>query len=76
MQACGYTGKFNTCGVLGVEHYGKQSDGFCLTVVLQALSQELEKRSPYQWIVVTETQTARTLKKAIYSDLGCARLDT
>jgi hypothetical protein len=37
MQACGYKGEYKICGVLGVEHFGKKTDGFCITVLLQAL---------------------------------------
>lgn len=61
--------------MLGVEHCGKASDGFCLTVVLQALSLTLSKDAQYQWTVVTDDQIVQALKKAVYSDLGCAKLD-
>ena len=51
------------------------SDGFCLTLVLQALSQELDKDSPYKWTTVIDVQVAQVLKKAIHDNLGCAKIN-
>ena len=78
MQVCGYKGEYKICGVLGVEHFGKKSDGFCITVLLQALSTELGKTgkgSPYQWTAVTDAPTAHILRNAVSSDFGCAWFD-
>jgi hypothetical protein len=70
IQACGYKGEFKVRGVLGVEHFGKKADGFCITLLLQALSKELGKTgkgSSYQW---TDAPTALGLKNAVLTDFG------
>ena len=62
--------------MLGVEHCGKVADGYCLSLVIQALTQDpLDKESRYQWTNVTDTHIAQTLKKAVYGDFGCVKLD-
>ena len=67
MQVCGYKGEYKICGVLGVEHFGKKSDGFCITVLLQALSTELGKTGEgyagltYRWTAVTDAPTTHYL---------------
>ena len=64
--------------MLGVEHFGKKSDGFCITLLLQALSTELGKTgkgSTHQWTAVTDAQTAHSLQKAVFSNFGCAWFD-
>ena len=73
-------GKFKICGVLGVEHFGKQSDGFCLTLLLQALSKPDErsasgKGSLFQWTAVTDATIAQRLHESILNDFGCAMFD-
>ena len=78
MQACGYKGEYKICGVLGAEHFGKKSDGFCITLLLQALSSELGKSgkgSSYQWTVVSDAQTAHSLQEATLRNFGCAWFD-
>lgn len=78
MQACGYEGEYKICGVLSAEHFGKKSDGFCITLLLQALSSGLGrsgKGSPYQWTAVTEAATAHNLQNAISNDFGCPWFD-
>ena len=77
MQACGYKGKFKICGVLGVEHFGKKSDGFCLTLLLQALSElgGTGKGSSHQWTAITDAPSAHSLQKAVFSNFGCASFD-
>ena len=62
--------------MLGVEHCGKMADGYCLTLVIQALAQDqLDKESNYQWTTVTDVQIAQMLKKAVFSESGCIKLD-
>ena len=78
MQACGYKGEYKICGVLGAEHFGKKSDGFCITLLLQALSADLGKSgkgSPYQWTPVTDAPTAQHLQEATLNNFGCAWFD-
>ena len=70
--------KFQICGELDVEHFGKKSDGFCLTLLLQALSTELAetgKGSSHQWTVVTDTWTANGLQNAVLNNFGCIWFD-
>ena len=62
--------------MLGVEHFGKKSDGFCITLLLQTLSTELGrtgKGSSYQWTAVTDASTALSLKNAVLTNFGCAK---
>ena len=78
MQACGYKGEYKICGVLGAEHFGKKSDGFCITLLLQALSTEIDgtgKGSSYQWTAIADASTAHTLQNAALRNLGCAWFD-
>ena len=80
MQACGYVGKFKVCGVLGVEHFGKQSDGFCLTLLLQAQSKPGKgsasgKGSLFRWTAVIDTAIAQRLQDTCLIDFGCAVFD-
>ena len=77
MQACGYKGEYKICGVLGVEHFGKKTDGFCITVLLQALSMELggSGKGSFQWTPVTDPSTAHHLQEAALNDFGCAWFD-
>lgn len=65
-----------------MEHFGKKSDGFCLTLLLQALSKidtkgrtASGKGSSFHWTAVTDGQTAETLRNAVLSDFGCAWFD-
>ena len=74
-QACGYNGGFEVCGVLGVEHFGKKTDGFCITLLVKAESMELGKTgkgSSYQRTAVTDAPTALSLKNAALTDFGCS----
>jgi hypothetical protein len=78
IQTCGYKGEFEVRGVLGVEHFGKKADGFCITVLLQALSKELVttgKGSSYQWTAVSDAPTALGLKNAVLTDFGSSIFD-
>ena len=77
MQACGYKGEYKICGVLGVEHFGKKTDGFCITVLLQALSMDLGKagKGSFQWTPVTVPSTAHSLQEAALNSFGCAWFD-
>lgn len=62
--------------MLGVEHFGKESDGFCITLLLEASSAELSrtgKGSPYQWTLVADTTMALRLKNALVASFGCAK---
>ena len=70
-------GKFKICGVLGVEHCGKQSDGFCLTLLLQAPDEGSAsgKGSSFQWTVITDATTAQRLRDVILNYFGCAMFD-
>lgn len=77
-QACGYQENFKVCGVLGVEHFGKKADGFCMTVLVQAESMELGKTgkgSSYQWTAVTDAPTALSLKNAVLTEFGCSKFE-
>ena len=77
-QACGYKGNFEVCGVLGVEHFGKKADGFCITLLVQALSTELGKTgkgSSYHWTAVTDAPTALGLKNAVLTEFGCSKFE-
>jgi hypothetical protein len=78
MQACGYKGEYKICGVLGVEHFGKKTDGFCVTLLLQTLSKDLGKTgkgSSYQWTPVTDPSSAHHLQEATFNSFGCAWFD-
>ena len=80
MQGCGYVGKFKICGVLGVEHFGMKSDGFCLTLLLRALSTAnggamSGKGSLFRWTAIADASVSQTVQAAILSDFGCARFD-
>ena len=75
-------GEYKICGVLGVEHFGKQSDGFCLTLVLHALAKVdtkggtvSGKGSSFQWTPITDDETAQRLQDAVFADFGCALFD-
>lgn len=77
-QACGYKGNFQVRGVLGVEHFGKKADGFCITLLVQAESAELGrtgKGSSYQWTAVTDAPTALRLKNAVVTEFGCSMFE-
>ena len=74
-QACSYKGEYKICGVLGVEHFGKKTDGFCITLLVKAESMELGKTgkgSSYQWTAVTDAPTALSLKNAVVTNFGCS----
>ena len=61
-----------------MEHFGKKSDGFSITLLLQVLSTELGKTgigSPYHWTAVSDPLTAHSLQTAVVSDFGCAWFD-
>ena len=75
-HVCGYKGDFKVCGVLGVEHFGRKSDGFCITLLVQTPSTELGKTgkgSSYHWTAVTDASTALCLKNAVMTDFGCSK---
>ena len=80
VQACGYVGKFKICGVLSAEHFGKQSDGFCLSLLLKAMSKPADgvpsgKGSLFEWTTITDAPLAQSLKDAVFNQFGCARFD-
>ena len=70
-------GESKVCGVLGVEHFGKQSDGFCLTLLLQAQAKGSSsgKGSSFQWTSLTDTMIAQRLQDTILGDFRCAWFD-
>ena len=68
-QACGYKGEYKIRGVLGVEHFGKKADGFCITLLVQVESIKTGKGSSHQWTAVTDAPIALGLKN---SDFGCS----
>ena len=73
-------GKFKICGVLSAEHFGKQSDGFCLTLLLKTMSKSADdgptgKGSSFQWTTITDAPLAQSLKDAVLNQFGCARFD-
>ena len=75
---CGYKGEYKICGVLGVEHFGKKTDGFCITLLVKAESTELGKTgkgSSYQWTAVTDAPVALSLKNAVLTTFGCSIYD-
>ncbi len=56
-----------------MEHLGATFDGFCLTSVLAASSNEVSTDSAYEWMVVSEAGCVDRLKAAIRDDIrGCA----
>ena len=66
--------------MLSAEHFGKQSDGFCLTLLLKAMSKLTEgdpsgKGSLFQWMAITDAPIAQSLKQAVLNEFDCACFD-
>ena len=76
-QGCGYGGGFNVAGVLHVEHVGRRGtlDGFCLSLLVHAVTGELCEGARWRWEGVEEGECEERLRVGLQrTPPGCASL--